>query len=233
WLYFPAAIAMKCPLATITAIVAALLALAGNHRVFQRAENQWTLAAFAIPPLVYLAVSMHSYLNIGVRHVFPVYPFVFIAVGLGVARLWEHHAARLPLCALAGVLIVETLSAFPNYIAFFNVACRSDEIKLLSDSNLDWGQDLPLLADWQKGHAKTTVYFDYFGSADPAEYGIRSVDIRKPLARPPAEPSVLAVSATYLQLHHFDRAAFKKLGVQRPDSPLAILGGTIYLFTVR
>jgi hypothetical protein len=142
--------------------------------------------------------------------------------------------------AMGLLLAVESLSAFPNFIPFFNVAAVSfsgGKLNLLGDSNLDWGQDLPLLAAWQRDHPGVPLYLSYFGYEDPAYYGIRYTPLAggyhydpPPKFPGPFEPCVLAISATNLQ------------GVLEPPplreyyahcqklKPIGVLGETIYLF---
>ena len=58
---------------------------------------------------------------------------------------------------------------------------------MLSDSNIDWGQDLKLLANWQKKHPDTPMYLWYFGTADPHYYGMHYINM--PGSTAPADPS--------------------------------------------
>jgi hypothetical protein len=83
--------------------------------------------------------------------------------------------------ALAVLLMgtmIESLSIWPNYLAFFNqlVGGPRNGYKYLVDSSLDWGQDLPGLHDWLEKNVPagsgTPVYLSYFGTADPRFYGI-------------------------------------------------------------
>ena len=131
----------------------------------------------------------------------------------------------------------ESLAAFPNYIPFFNVAAGGYRggIHLLGDSNLDWGQDLPLVAAWQRAHPGRTLYLAYFGTADPAYYGIRAERLTSDNGldvpdRPLPTSGVVAVSATTLQ------GVWTAPGRRNPFAPLlkkqpaAILGGSIYVY---
>jgi hypothetical protein len=241
WYYFPLAALFKEPLTTLAVIFAAaqtaVWAAAGGQ--FLASEDaRWTTIALAIPAGVYAIAALTAQLNIGLRHVFPVLPFVFIAAALAVRRWWSAAAGKWIVLALGGTLIAETAGAFPNYIAFFNAASASDRLWLLSDSNLDWGQDLPALAAWQRNHPKTVLYLDYFGGGDPAAYGIRYVNLSndngpKLPAQSPSQPGVVALSATYLQLAfqpHPDR--WKRLALTPQSRPEKILNHTIYLFAV-
>jgi hypothetical protein len=82
---------------------------------------------------------------------------------------------------------------------------------VLVDSNVDWGQDLGRLADWLKAHGEPRVKLSYFGSADPAYYGIDGQAL--PGVSSPRAASVtrtiepgdlLAVSVTNLQGVYLD-----------------------------
>src|SRR5439155_1205849 len=79
---------------------------------------------------------------------------LFIFAGITLARL---HAIRPKLTRIAFPLLTltlaaETLSIYPHFIPFFNRAVGGPDAGafLLGDSNLDWGQDLPLLAKWPR-----------------------------------------------------------------------------------
>jgi hypothetical protein len=236
WYYFPLAAGFKSPLATMAA---ALLALAGiRRRIFACSENRWAGIALIVPVVVYAMAALTADINIGLRHVFPIYPFVFIAVGLGLSRVWNIAGCRWLILLLAAMLIAETAQAYPNYIAFFNSACRSRRLSLLADSNLDWGQDLPLLAAWQREHPQVTLYLDYRGRCDPAAYGIHYINLPDgfefgPEPALPAKPGMVAISATLMQLKlNAKPEDWKALGLSPDSRPDEILGGTIYLFHV-
>jgi hypothetical protein len=183
-------------------------------------------------------VAMAGNLNIGLRHVFPVLPFVDVAVGVGLAQVWNNRRLRLVVILLGVGLATETLAAYPDLISFFNVFSGGERggIRLLGDSNLDWGQDLPLLAEWQRGHPDVPLYLDYFGTCNPAAYGIRYINVPGGYVYGPAPgraelPGVAAVSATKLQgLFGIDpRYDFARRFVGR--KPVEVLGGTIYLYS--
>jgi hypothetical protein len=171
------------------------------------------------------------------------YPFFFIAIGVAVATLWKNLAGRWIITALALGLTAETLWAFPDYISFFNVAAGGSRngIHVLGDSNLDWGQDLPLLARWQQEHPDRTLYLSYFGTADPAHFGIHYINLPGgelfgPVHVPPIAPAtgIIAISATNLQgiypSKDFDlQTLYAPL---RAMKPIDVLGGSIYLFDV-
>src|SRR5207248_3317284 len=185
------------------------------------------------------AFAMTSHLNLGLRHVLPIYPFLFLIVAVSISRAAaaKPRATFAAAMLLAGLLAGETLAAYPNYIPFFNAAAGGPGggLRILGDSNLDWGQDLPLLADWQAKHPTQRLYFCYFGSADPSFYGIRYINLPSgyflnPTAQLPDAPGVIAVSATKLQGIHVYPQVLGFYDALRAQRPCEVLGGTIYLY---
>ena len=165
------------------------------------------LALFA----VYWLVSIQSHLNIGHRHLMPVYPVLFIltgAQGVWLARPYGWRAAFV--AALLAWHIGESLWISPHYLAYFNEIAGgpSEGANHLVDSSLDWGQDLPGLKDWldQNKRPGEDAYLAYFGSGEPRYY-------RLPVKRLaymnlfledegyfPLGPGLYCVSATMLEL---------------------------------
>ncbi|HEV2295798.1 MAG TPA: glycosyltransferase family 39 protein [Tepidisphaeraceae bacterium] len=243
WYYFPITMLVKSPLALLCATAGALgvglLAWRRERSTLLR-EQGWTVSCFAVPVGVYMLASMTSNLNLGIRHVLPVYPFVLIAIGTAAAYAWRSkpRTVKITGTVLVTVLGIETLSAFPNYIAFFNAAAGGSRggIHILGDSNLDWGQDLKLLAEWQQKHPGVDLSLCYFGMADPKYYGVSYRNLRGgyflgPPFEPPRVPGIVAVSATHLQgIYLEDDLRRLYNGIWKELTPKEILGGTIYLY---
>jgi hypothetical protein len=184
---------------------------------------------------------LRSHLNLGLRHALPLYPFLFLGTALAASyaiRVFGRIAIGAIIVLLLG-LAIETTLAFPDYIPFFNTPSSLNFRKgllALADSNLDWGQDLPALAQWRKEHPEGKLYLCYFGTADPSYYGIDYINIPEgysygPPPQQPREPGYIAISATILQ---FDHAA----AVPGPYSEywikdaVAVLGKSIYIYKV-
>jgi hypothetical protein len=190
---------------------------------------------------VYGIGALTTHLNLGLRHVLPLYPFIYLLIGAAAQSFVEHATvARRIALGLLIVLALETLSVFPNYIAFFNLAARPYRLELLSDSNLDWGQDLPALADWQQRNPTAyPLYLAYFGTAPPWEYGLNYVPaqggyfLERGDAQWPERPGgVVAVSALLLQGTGVPRNLQTYYAQFRTLRPREILGGSIYLYDV-
>jgi 4-amino-4-deoxy-L-arabinose transferase-like glycosyltransferase len=204
-----------------------------------RLANPWPIAVAAICPVVYMAVAMDSHMNLGLRHVLPVYPFLFIFLGVaaaGACRRWPRAAGTVVALIFLG-LATETFTAYPNYIPFFNAAVGGSRggLRLLSDSNIDWGQELPDLARWQQAHPNRPLYLYYFGTADPNYYKIDYTLIsREHLAMAQRltanAPAVFAISAVALQGTYLEPGQADELVPFRRMQPFEILGGSLYLF---
>lgn len=233
--YFPLAYAFKTPLTTLALVVAAGLFLAARPR-------RWADYAFLLIPaaILFLAIC-NSRLNIGLRHFSPMYPFLLTGIALLVAHVWRVTPRRVHLPASLALLLLLAIEVVPHrlsYIQFFNVAAGGPlgGFKLLSDSNLDWGQDLHRLIAWQRENPHERLYIIYFGPTDLAAAGLRAINAPGSWAPgpqlSPTPGSVLAISASHLQGTHYLQALRREVTAWQRLTPLAVPGGTIYLFRV-
>ncbi len=133
WYYFPVAIALKTPLPAL-----ALIAV-GLARRPSRAAAGFVL----VPAGVFLAAGMVGRINIGLRHVLPVYPFLFVVAGCGARRLWRAAWGRIVLALLLAGYLAQAIFIAPHHLSYFNLAAGGpgNGHKLLLDSNYDWGQN--------------------------------------------------------------------------------------------
>jgi hypothetical protein len=252
WYYFPLAMAFKTPLATLAALAMAMVVLLAwiirRGWKFIReiaARNYWPLCAALVAPILYMISAMRTHLNIGVRHVFPVYPFLFILLGVVAAGLWRFRprATGCVLAILLAGLAMETFKAYPDFIPFFNIAAGGSRggLRLLSDSNIDWGQELPDLADWAAAHPDRQIFLSYFGTPDPQYYGIHYTDIPGSFGlykadTQPSNPSfgnlkpVYVLSACSLQETYVDPQYRPIYDRFRKQQPIAVLGGCLYIY---
>jgi 4-amino-4-deoxy-L-arabinose transferase-like glycosyltransferase len=214
WYYFPVALGLK---STVP-----MLALAMGAVCLLGARRQWRLAGPAAGAAAILAAAMSSSVNIGVRHVLPLFPFLAVVGSAAVAqggRRWVRALAILALLWHAG----ESLAAHPDYLAYFNQLARGREQELLGDSNLDWGQDLARLARYLERHRIEQIHLNYFGTTSPAALGIRHVTEFGPADRP---RGWVAISLGRLQAGGADYAW---LGAHQP---YARIGKSILLYHV-
>lgn len=248
WYYFPCTFLFKTPTATLlmipAAIAAASIALRKTYSTMAsiRSLNWWAIACVSVPAGMYFVSAMRTHMNLGQRHIFPIYPAIFIALGVGFALSIRHFrvATLIAGATLSLVLAAESFASYPHYIAFFNAPSGSSTggFRLLSDCNLDWGQDLKLLADWQKSHRDKRLYLNYFGPADPRYYGIDAVHVpggwigADAYALPASadERCYMAISVTNLHGVYYPPDLREIYQPFTLCDPITILGGSIYIY---
>lgn len=176
WKYFPVAMLVKSAVTWLVLLVISTFAAARAtaQRVFNP-NDKWLLAGLALPVLLYFGTCLVSSINIGIRHLLPIYPFLCAFMGIVLFGRERNRKARVISWALVFVFVLESSSAYPDYLSFFNVAAggAANGHRYLLDSNLDWGQDLKRLKFWTETHNSQPLCLSYFGTADPAYYGIQ------------------------------------------------------------
>ncbi|NNE10009.1 MAG: phospholipid carrier-dependent glycosyltransferase [Gemmatimonadetes bacterium] len=175
--YYPVALAVKTSFALLAAVLVGAVVRARALRREPRARAYAELWLW-LPPIAFLLFFVFvSRLAIGVRYVLPVYPFLAILGGAGIASVLAHRSILQRSLAVVLLLLAPLVSfqACPDYLAYFNEPAGGAEggRGILGDSNLDWGQDLPGLAHWMKETGVPTLYLAYFGNDAPEHYGIR------------------------------------------------------------
>jgi 4-amino-4-deoxy-L-arabinose transferase-like glycosyltransferase len=138
-------------------------------------KNHFTEFAMLVFLGIYWLVSIKGNLNIGVRHLMPVFPFTIMLVATGVSSFLKNPYLKLRYILIGGLILWQVISVFmiyPHFLAYFNEAVGgpSQGYKYVVDSNLDWGQDLKRLTLWVNQNNIDKIYLDYFGGGDPAYY---------------------------------------------------------------
>ncbi len=169
-LYYPAVMGVKWPVVTLVLFVLSVgLLLRGR---IGRAKAWRILASF---PLVYTAFAIFSHFDLGDRHILPVYIFVVLLAAGVWERVRSQRTAILLICIAILLQAADTLRYAPDYLAYFNSYVGHDEgYRLLSGSNLDWGQGLLAVRQYQATHPKEEISLAYFGSVEPQVYGIQA-----------------------------------------------------------
>jgi hypothetical protein len=238
WLYFPVAFLAKTPLPALILVSLSFAGLLTRHNFHKRPI--FTLWA---PVLVYFSIAVWARMNIGIRHILPIYPFLFVLAGESAAALWQSRTVwkRGCLILIGGWALWGSVVTYPNYLAYFNEAAGGPKNghNVLLDSNLDWGQNLKSLKSWMGEHGVKSILLLYFGQAEPASYGIDAIHIPGSLVRPRTSkrvdssiPYVLAVSANHF---YADRVYSTKVEAEfirsfRLKKPVATIGHSILVF---
>ncbi|HOW28013.1 MAG TPA: hypothetical protein PK876_05895 [Elusimicrobiota bacterium] len=231
WYYFPVAFLLKSTLPELAGMVW-LAALAWKKKI----RLPWWLI---LPPAVYFAIACASSVQIGHRHILPVYPFLYAALAVGIQSLWDTHRRWF---VLGGILqAATTLMVSPFFISYFNEAVGGSRhgYRYMSDSNVDWGQGLRELKRYMVRQNIRGIYLSYFGTGDPRAYGIAYVPVAG-ITMPPmtgdsidafSSPRTLfAISATnYQHTYYADKNLFRWL---RQRDPVALVARSILVFDI-
>ncbi len=230
WYYFPVAFLIKTPIVTLL-----LLVVAAGVVIMRR--DLWQTAVFLLLPVAALfGAAIVSHLNIGYRHILPSLPFLLVLAGTAVTFFGRWPVTRLLLFLGLAWYVIGGLRQNPHYLAYFNELAggTSQGYKYLGDSNLDWGQDLKLLAETmvEQGGSWTV---SYAGVSDPSYYGIPEealIDFDTSgatfaRANPPA--GHYAISANHLHGLVADADFYDWF---RRRSPSTDLGGSILIYNV-
>lgn len=206
-LYFPVAYLLKESLPTLLILLTGLiLALWGTARRAARGnilsgirtylQDRFTEFSLIFFLLIYWGYSINSTLNIGVRHLIPVIPIMYMLAAIawrrwvadirlpaggsalgaltGVARSLATSWLKLSiLCALLLWVIMETLIAAPHFLSYYNQIGGGTRggYRYITDSNYDWGQDMLRLRDFVEKHPEIDrIAVDYFGTGGAVEY---------------------------------------------------------------
>jgi dolichyl-phosphate-mannose-protein mannosyltransferase len=229
WYFFPVAFAVKTPLPFLLLIAAGL---AAARRGLSGTEGWRQLEPAAIAFAI-LLVCLPSRINIGLRHVLPMYPFLAVVAGLGVVELWRARravpTARALAVLLVGWQVVGSARTHPDYLAYFNELAGRHPERILVDSDLDDGQDLKRLADTLRARRVPAVSLAYAGSATVAEHGLPPIHWLEP-HRPVT--GWVAASLYSLKLGSLDRPGYDDFAWLDRYRPIAQVGRSIRLYYI-
>jgi 4-amino-4-deoxy-L-arabinose transferase-like glycosyltransferase len=176
-----------------------------------RAPPPYALTPWLALVAVYLVIAMAEDINLGHRHVLPIYPALYVLAGaVALAGSRRFTWPMLAVAVLLGWRVADSVAARPHYLAYFGPQAGGTEsgYKRLVDSSLDWGMSLPSLRRWLDANnpgGAEPVFLAYFGTDSPEYHGIESTrlpgfyDRRGPLRPYPLRPGYYAISATLLQ----------------------------------
>lgn len=148
--FFPVAFLVKTPIPLLLLFAAGLVWIAYTRAWKRNPATIVPLAGFAGP----MSFALTAHMNLGLRHVIPIYPFAAILGAIGAVELWRvpaqstlRTAARCALVLLLAWNIETCVAAVPDFLAYFNEAARPRASFYLVDSDLDWGQDVKRLSN--------------------------------------------------------------------------------------
>ena len=248
WLsYFPMVFLWKVPTALLLLLVlAALIVWSGcykkikialriaktlrerlkkiGHIILEWGSEYFVELALFLFVVIYWSASLLGNLNIGLRHILPTFPFMYILLA-GILRKWmrnntllknlsiwqqmKHFIVNLFKTWLKSIVVIvlllwymmSSLSIFPHSLAYFNEFAGGsvNGRNLVVDSNLDWGQNLYALQDYVGKNNIEKIKVDYFGTASAAYYLGDAYEQFNPFDEKQEKNGWLAVSVTHLK----------------------------------
>jgi hypothetical protein len=229
WYFYLVALAAKTPLPLLVTGPVGLVVLA---REGWRAGDRWRLAPLVLFLAILAFASGFSHINIGIRHVLVLYPFMALGSAHLLVLAWGalRKAAIGPLTIVGqGGLVVLVAwqaltlwTAYPDYLPYFNEAVTHPE-QVLVDSDLDWGQDLRRLEQRAAEIKIPKLNLAYRGTANLARESLPPFEIM-----PPWKPATGWVAISALAKVH-DPKGYAWLDAYKP---LELVGKTIELYYV-
>jgi hypothetical protein len=234
WYYFPVLFLLKTPLPTLVLLGIGLA----------RARRRWRQAVlWLVPAAVFFAAATASPLTFSYRHILPVLPFaIALAAASAPPRHHIHRIGQLGLALLVAWAAVTAARIYPHHLSFVNELGGKPENAHRLFADADWGQDLIGLRDYMAAQDIAGVNLSYFGSADPAAYGLPFRPLpgfRRVLDGPDyfgynpctPPPGVYAISTSSLQLGLFYRNR-DLYAVFRDREPDARIGYSMHIYQV-
>jgi 4-amino-4-deoxy-L-arabinose transferase-like glycosyltransferase len=187
WYFYPVAIAVKTPLAVL---LFALIGAVWLGLSWFRKRTNWQAAVPIAAFLAPIVIAAPTSLDIGVRHVMPVFAFLSMLAAVGAVRVWNYRpvgsdsrggwniaswTGRAAVAILFAWFIASSARAHPDYLAYFNELGGRHPENILVISDFDWGQDLNRLASYLREHEVRQVSIAYENYFDPDALGFPDV----------------------------------------------------------
>lgn len=170
WYYYPVVLSIKIPLVILGTILTGVFFLFKDLRASNR---QFSLLPLIISLTVLLSCMFISNINIGIRHLLPIFPLLAIIAGYGLARLFSLPlAGKLAGAALVAGIAVTSITAHPDYLSFFNLIAKDKPYEYDIKCDLDWGQHLDTMIDRLHELGVEKVAIAYVGTADLSKHGL-------------------------------------------------------------
>lgn len=214
WYYFIVAYAVKTPLPILILLVGSIIFyILRNFSTSLEVKKKLDLNDYILltPIIIYILISMAQKLNIGVRHLLPIMPFIFIWCAKFMVEFYEYikkpkFKIFIVTCYMLLVtwLIIGTFKIYPHFLSYFNeFVGPQNGSRVLADSNIDWGQDIKRLKTWlEENHVTEPILLEYFwdGEDSVSYYGI---DYKKLERNDPNQKGYIAIGVSALNNSEF------------------------------
>lgn len=156
WYYFPTAFVLKTSLPFLVLTVVAL-----RWALWTAIKRERVLIPILAFVVLYLAMAMTSRINIGVRHIAPIFPFLFLLGGAFLDHFLKTSLVKgktILVAVMLASMVFVAVRAHPDYLSFMNsLKLKKPAWQLLSDSNVEWGQDTGAMARYLHERGESTI----------------------------------------------------------------------------
>ncbi|MCA9930187.1 MAG: glycosyltransferase family 39 protein, partial [Anaerolineales bacterium] len=247
WYYFIIAFLIKTPVPVLLLLLGSVILILWQ-RTWRSTMYLW------FPAGALFAAASVTGLNIGYRHILPALPFVWMLVAYagcwgiqykGTKEQRDKEKKKNSLPALRWIVLLALIwyvwggvRQHPHYLAYFNeiVGDSANGYKYLSDSNIDWGQDLYLLVEYA-AKSDVPIRVSYNGVENVARYDDLvklSMDLESGLVvgLNPANPAPGRYAISVTHLHGTQLREPDIFDWFRRQTPVAQLGYSIFIYDV-
>jgi Dolichyl-phosphate-mannose-protein mannosyltransferase len=235
WFYFPVGFAVKSSIALL------LLLPLGLVFTFLAKEKRREMLFILAPPLVFFAFALTSKLNIGVRHILPVYGFFIVAAAVG--AIWmsrKFHSFRYVLPVLLLFHTVTAIRTAPNYIAFANdfFGGVNNSYRVFRDSSSEWGQNYKLINEYVQREKLNDCWFAGIGNIEVVRVSqpcrIMPDRLLRGMSSQVNEIVPSVVEGTVLvSVNNLPPKGGAEYAIFTQNEPIAQIGGTIFVYRGR
>ncbi|MEM9410996.1 MAG: glycosyltransferase family 39 protein [Planctomycetota bacterium] len=231
WFYYIVALVLKSPISTMLLFFLSLWWFrAGNHLAW------WFIV---IPIWVVMTITTMDSINIGLRRVLLVLPFVFLSLGGLMVFAWSPETASnkqklVKTMVLLGMMwaIWVGYQIFPHHLSFFTqvIGGPSQGYKYLAESNVSWGQNLPALSRFLKQEGVAEIYMHLYGNDHPDDYGIKNLGFDDYHVYWPIQGFYVVSAHSLIQFSKTDDTSgnwFDRF------EPVAVIDHTLFVFDLR
>lgn len=187
-------------------------------------------AIFIIPLMAVFIFVFLAKMDLRLRYLMPVYPFLAIIGAYGLRKAWTYF--------LLVWFLISFIKSFPHTISYANEVSLffGKPYLIFSDSNIDWGQGLIALKKYAEKNNIGKVNLSYYGTDDPNKYGFRGF-IKDNVCKKAClidktytnfllrEKEITAISIT-----NWQECGFYQNEKYLPDRIKAVVGGSILVF---
>jgi hypothetical protein len=214
--------------------------------LFLRAVRTEPIPAFGgLFTAIYFLVACAGSLDIGVRHLLPLFPWIALFSSLWMAKVLENQAfKKIPIGKIAsgsiiGLFVLISMLVYPNYIPYTTefAGGASQDYRYYNDSNVDWGQSIKYVASYANKHPQILPLYTDQNYVDAKSYYLCGPSGNCPSLRPlkdtqrPPRGSYFAVSEMRLTIAW--ASGNSPLDFLKNKKPVAKIGDSTYLYYIQ